>query len=247
MIRKRLSSIFLLFNFCILGLFLCCMTGCSSEDTLVLGTNAYFPPYEYYDNNEIVGVDMDIAKEVANRMGKKLVIEDMEFDTLIQAVTMNKVDVVFAAMTITEERQNLVDFTDSYATGVQDVIVLKDSSINTIDDLNNAIIGVQQGTTGCIYAHDDFDTKTLEFSRSTELLDALKSGKIDAVIIDNGPANTFVAEDEELRLLETHYVVESYAACVNKNNKDLLNEINLIIKEMQQDGTIDNILKKYGL
>lgn len=165
---------------------------------LVMATNAAFPPYEFYQNNQIVGIDAEIAAAIADKMGRKLVIEDMEFGSIIAAVQSGKVDMGMAGMTVTEDRLKSVDFSTTYATGIQSVIVTADSPITSVDDLRadgaNYMIGVQQDTTGDIYATDEFgDAHVDRYNKGADAVQALLTGKVDCVIIDNEPAKAFVA------------------------------------------------------
>lgn len=216
------------------------------EGVLTMATNAAFPPYEYYENNEIVGIDADIAKAVADKLGLELKIEDMEFGSIIIAVTQGKADMGLAGMTVTEERLESVDFSDSYATGIQAVIVAEDSDIKEIDDLNGKKIGVQLATTGDIYAKDDFGEENVEaYNKGADAVMALKQGKVDAVIIDNQPALSFVKSTEGLKILETEYAVEDYAAAIAKGNDALVEAVNGALAELKEDGTIQTIVDKY--
>lgn len=214
--------------------------------TLVMATNAEFPPYEYYEGENVVGIDADIAAAVADKLGMELKIEDMAFDSIVPAVQSGKADIGAAGMTITEDRATQVDFSDSYYTGVQVIIVTDDSDITEPDDLKGKKIGVQQGTTGDIYSTDDFGDDNVErFNKGMEAVQALQQGKIDAVIIDNQPAKTFVEENEGLKILETSYVEEDYALAIKKGNDDLVKKVNDAIKELKEDGTFDKIVAKY--
>ena len=213
---------------------------------LTMATNAQFEPYEYYDGDNVVGIDADIAAAVADKLGMELKIEDMAFDSIIPAVQSGKADIGAAGMTVTEDRATQVDFSDSYYTGVQVIIVTDDSDITEPDDLKGKKIGVQQGTTGDIYSTDDFGDDNVErFNKGMEAVQALKQGKIDAVIIDNQPAKTFVEENEGLKILETSYVEEDYALAIKKGNDDLVKKVNDAIKELKEDGTFDKIVAKY--
>jgi len=214
---------------------------------LTMGTNAYFPPYEYYEGETIVGIDAEIAKAVADKLGLELKIEDMEFDSIITAVSTGKVDMGLAGMTVTEERKQNVNFSDTYATGVQVVIVTEDSDIASIDDLSNGKkIGVQLSTTGDIYCSGDFGEENVEkYNKGNDAVMALKAGKVDAVVIDNEPAKSYVAANEGLKILDTEYVTEEYAAALNKDNTALLDAINGALAELKADGTLDAIISKY--
>ena len=222
------------------------------DGVLTMATNAYFPPYEYYEGEDVIGIDVEIAQAVSDKLGLTLKVEDMEFDSIITAVQGGKADMGLAGMTITEERKKNVSFSDSYATGVQVVIVKEDSEITTPDDLaGGKKIGVQLGTTGDIYASDTpenggYGEENVEqYSKGADAVMALVQGKVDAVIIDNEPAKSFVESNEGLKILETEYVNEDYAAAVSKENEALLTAINGALGELKADGTIQSILDKY--
>jgi len=169
---------------------------------LHMATNAQFPPYEYYENNEIVGIDAEIAKAIADKLGMKLVIDDMDFDTIITAVQTGKANIGVAGMTVTEDRLKSINFTDSYATGIQSIIVPEGSKIKSVDDLfaegADYLIGTQKGTTGDIYAEGDFGAKrVMKYASGNEAVQALVTGKVDCVIIDNEPAKSYVKENNK--------------------------------------------------
>ena len=216
------------------------------QDKLVMATNAEFPPYEYYDGDDVVGIDVDFAQAIADKLGMELSVEEMAFDSIIPAVQSGKADFGAAGMTVTEERQSQVDFSDSYYTGRQVIIVREDNTdITGPDDLNGKKIGVQLGTTGDIYSSDDYGDDNVErYNKGVEAVQALQQGKIDAVIIDDQPAQTFVKENEGLKILDTEYVEEDYALCFKKGN-DLVDKVNDAIAELKKDGTFDKIVEKY--
>ena len=224
------------------------MAACGSKDdnTLVMATNAEFPPYEFYEGEEIVGIDAEFAAAIAEKLGMELKIEDMAFDSIIPAVQSGKADFGAAGMTVTEDRMKEVDFSDTYYTGRQVIIVAEDNAeIAGPDDLAGKKIGVQQGTTGDIYATDDYGDENIErYNKGFEAVQALTQGKIDAVIIDDQPAQTFVEETEGLKILETEYVEEDYALCFKKDS-ELVEKVNEAIKELKADGTFDKIIDKY--
>ncbi len=216
------------------------------DGVLTMATNAYFPPYEYYEGDSIVGIDVEIASAVAEKLGLTLEVQDMEFDSIITAVSSGKADVGMAGMTVTEERLQNINFSTSYATGVQSVIVKEDSDIASIDDLAGKKIGVQLSTTGDIYASDDFGSDYVEqYSKGNDAVMALTQGKVDAVIIDNEPAKSYVASASGLKILDTEYVTEDYAACIAKDNDALLEAFNSALDELIADGTVQSILDKY--
>ena len=199
------------------------------------------------------GIDAEIAAAIAGKLGLELQIDDMEFDSITEAVKSGKADLGLAGMTVTPDRQEEVDFTVSYATGVQVVIVTEDSAIASVDDLfaegASHVIGVQRNTTGDIYTTDDIEDEGLgtidRYSKGAEAVQALKTGKVDCVVIDNEPAKAFVAEVEGLKILETEYVTEDYAAAMSKDNKALYDAVNAALQELIADGTIQGIIDKY--
>ena len=213
---------------------------------LTMGTNATFPPYEYKDGDDIVGIDAEIAQAMADKLGLKLEIVDMDFDSLIASVQSGKIDMSLAGMTVTEERKQNVDFTDSYATGVQVIIVKDDSDIASVDDLQDKLIGVQQGTTGHLYCADDFGEDHVNaLPNGATAVQALLQGKVDCVVIDQEPAKAFVEANEGLKILDTAYTTEDYAAAVSKDNPALTAALNKALQELKDDGTIQGILDKY--
>ena len=216
------------------------------KEKLVMATNAEFPPFEYYDGDEVVGIDAEFAAAIADKLGMDLKIEDMAFDSIIPAVQSGKADIGAAGMTVTEDRATQVDFSDSYYTGVQVIIVTDDSDITEPDDLKGKKIGVQQGTTGDIYSTDDFGDDNVErFNKGMEAVQALQQGKIDAVVIDGEPAKTFVSETEGLKILDEAFTVEEYAIAVKKGNSELLDKINTALESLKDNGTLDEIVAKY--
>lgn len=214
-------------------------------DTLVMATNAEFPPYEFYEGKEVVGIDADIMAAVAEELGMKLEIEDMAFDSIITAVSSGKADVGAAGMTVTEDRLENVDFTDTYATATQVIIVKEDSTISGPDDLTGKKIGVQLGTTGDIYAEDIEDAAIERYNKGFEAVQALKQDKIDAVIIDGEPAKEFVKEAEGLKILDEAFTEEEYAIAVKKGNDELKDKINEALKTLKDSGKLDEIVAKY--
>ena len=231
-------------------------SACSKSDKneLVMATNATFPPYEYMEGDKIVGIDVEIAEKIAEKLGKTLRIENVEFDSILTGVQSGKYDIGVAGMTVTDERLESVNFSNTYATGVQVVIVTEDSAIKTVDDLKgdgSMKIGVQQGTTGDIYASDTEENggygsdNVVKYKSGAEAVLALKTGKVDAVIIDNEPAKNYVAANEGLKILDTEFTNEDYAICVAKGNDELLADINKALEEMKADGTLQQIIEKY--
>lgn len=218
-----------------------------ADGVLTVGTNATFPPYEYKDGDDIVGIDADIAQALAEKLGLKMEMIDMEFGALITAIQSGKVDVALAGMTATEDRKQNVDFTDSYATGVQVIIVKEGSDIASVDDLaNDKIIGVQEGTTGHLYCSDDYgEDHVIAYTSGATAIQALLQDKVDCVVIDQQPAKEFVEANEGLKILDSEYTVENYAVAVSKDNPALTEALNKAMQELKDDGTIQGILDKY--
>ncbi len=219
----------------------------AEKEVLTMGTNAAFPPYEFVDeNNNIVGIDAEIAAAVAEKLGMELEIKDMAFDSLITAVSTGSVDVVLAGMTVTPERAESVNFSDSYATGIQVVIVKEDSAITSIDDLEGKKIGVQTGTTGDIYCADDYGEENVaRYDNGALAVAALHNDQVDCVVIDNEPAKAFVEANEGLKILDTEYITENYAAAIAKENTELLEKFNTALAELKEEGKLDEIIGKY--
>lgn len=219
------------------------------KDTLIMATNAEFPPYEYHEGGEIVGIDVEIAAAIAEILGMELVIEDMAFDSIIAAVQSGKADIGLAGMTVTEDRLKSINFSDSYATGKQVIIVQQGSDIASVDDLEGKTIGVQGSTTGDLYITWDFVDEGLaeieRYNKGVDAVLALIQGKVDAVVIDNEPAKVFVSQNEGLVILETEYVTEEYAAVVSKDNEELLAKINEALAELKASGKLQEIIEKY--
>ena len=214
---------------------------------LIMATNAEFPPYEYHDGDAVVGIDAEIAKAIADELGMELEIEDIAFDSIIPEIVSGKADMGLAGMTVTEDRMQSVDFSNTYAKASQKIIVTEDSEIASPDDLKGVIVGVQLGTTGDIYVSDlEADGTTVErYSKGFEAVQALSQGKIDAVVIDGEPAKTFVAETQGLKILDESFTDEEYAIAVKKGNTELLEKINGALKTLKDNGTLDEIVAKY--
>ena len=214
---------------------------------LIMSTNAAFPPYEMTtDSGEFEGIDIETAQAIADKLGLELQIDDMDFDAALLAVQQGKSDMVMAGVTVTDERQNVMDFTDSYATGIQSIIVKEDSDIASVDDLAGKKIGTQRGTTGYLYSSDDFGDENIgAYSDGLTAVQMLNNGQVDCVVIDNAPAKEFVAANPGLKLLDTAYVEESYAIGVGKGNTELKDAINTALEELKADGTLQAIVDKY--
>lgn len=224
-----------------------CGSSSSDENTLVMATNATFPPYEYVEGDEIVGIDPEIAAAIADELGMELQIEDVDFDSIVAGVASGKYDMGMAGMTVDPDRLESVNFSDSYATGIQSIIVKEGSPIQSVDDLSSSTkIGVQQGTTGAQYAADDYgQDAVVNFNKGADAVQALVTDKVDCVIIDNEPAKSFVEANPGLKILDTEYAVEDYAICVAKDNDELLDKINDALAKLKEYGTVDEIINKY--
>ena len=214
---------------------------------LTMATNAAFPPYEMTtDAGEFEGIDIETAQAIADKLGLELQIDDMDFDAALLAVQQGKSDMVMAGVTVTDERQNVMDFTDSYATGIQSIIVKEDSDIASVDDLAGKKIGTQRGTTGYLYCSDDFgDENVVAYDDGLTAVQMLNNGQVDCVVIDNAPAKEFIAANPGLKLLDTAYVEEDYAIGVGKGNTELKDAINTALEELKADGTLQAIVDKY--
>ena len=224
-----------------------CLMSCGGDDnTLTMATNASFPPYEYVEGGEIVGIDAEIAAAIADKLGMELEIIDTEFGSIIGGVQSGKYDMGMAGMTVTDERKLAVNFSDTYATGVQVIIVNENSDIKDVAGLENKKIGVQAGTTGDIYCTDEFGQENVkQYQNGALAVAALKNNQVDCVVIDNEPAKNYVKANAGLKILETEYAVEDYAAAISKENTELLEDFNKALSELKADGTIDRIIKKY--
>ena len=214
---------------------------------LIMSTNAAFPPYEMTtDSGEFEGIDIETAQAIADKLGLELQIDDMDFDAALLAVQQGKSDMVMAGVTVTDERQNVMDFTDSYATGIQSIIVKEDSDIASVDDLAGKKIGTQRGTTGYLYCSDDFgDENVVAYDDRLTAVQMLNNGQVDCVVIDNAPAKEFIAANPGLKLLDTAYVEESYAIGIGKGNTEPKDAINTALEELKADGTLQAIVDKY--
>ena len=236
------------------------LAACGGSDGLTvekgklhMSTNAEFPPYEMVTNDGgFEGIDVEVAGLIAEKMGLELVVDDMGFTAALEAVQNGKSDIAMAGITVNEERQQVMDFSDSYATGVQVVIVKEDSPIQTVDDLSNAqMIGCQKATTGYIYCSDTPENggygedHVTAYETGALAVMALVNGQVDAVVIDNEPAKSFVAANEGLKILDTEFAVEDYAIGFAKGNAALLEAVNAAMAELKADGTFQDIVDKY--
>lgn len=222
------------------------MTAMAEEDNvLVMATNAEFPPYEYREGDEIVGIDAEVAALIADKLGMELQIEDMAFDSVLAAVQSGKADIAMAGITVDPDREMIVSFTDTYAKATQMVIVKEDSEIASVDDLEGKSIGVQLGTTGDLYAEDVKDATVERYSKGFEAVQAMIQGKIDAVIIDGEPAKVFVEQNEGIKLLDEAFTEEEYAIAIAKDNEELLEKVNAALNELKEEGAFQEVVDKY--
>ena len=219
----------------------------ASGGTLRMGTNAAFPPFEYKEGDGFAGIDVEICQEIAKKLGKDFEVVDMEFDALLPAVNSGKCDIVAAGMTVDPDREKEVDFTGSYYTSTQVIIVQKDNeSITSQEDLKNLKLGAQSGTTGEEAIKNIEGAELLSYQNGMEAVLALKNGQIDAIVIDSEPAKNFVENNsEDLKLVEAGFPEEYYAIAVKKGDTELLEDIEAALQELKDDGTIDSIIEKY--
>ena len=213
---------------------------------LTMATNAAFPPYEMTtDAGDFEGIDIETAQAIADKLGLELQIDDMDFDAALLSVQQGKADIVMAGVTVTDERKAVMDFSDSYATGIQSIIVPEGSDIASPDDLAGKKIGTQRGTTGYIYCSDDFgDENVVAYDDGLTAVQALNNGQVDAVVIDNAPAKEFIAANPGLKILDTSYAEEDYAIGMAKNSP-LEDAVNSVLEELKADGTLQAIVDKY--
>ena len=214
---------------------------------LTMATNATFPPYEMTtDNGTIEGIDVETAQAIADKLGLELQVDDMDFDAALLSVQQGKADIAMAGITVTDERKAVMAFSDSYATGIQSIIVPESSDIASPDDLAGKKIGTQRGTTGYIYCTDDFgEDAVVAYDSGLTAVQALNNGQVDAVVIDNAPAKEYVAANPGLKVLETSYAEEDYAIGMNKDNTALVEAVNAALEELKADGTLQSIVDKY--
>jgi polar amino acid transport system substrate-binding protein len=216
------------------------------DGKLIMSTNAAFPPYEMIaDDGGFEGIDVEIADAIAQKLGLELVVDDMDFDAALLAVQQGKSDIVMAGVTVNDDRLLVMDFSDSYATGIQVVIVPEGSDV-TLDNLGDQRIGTQRGTTGNIYCTDDYgEDHVVAYDNGASAIQALNNGQVDCVVIDNAPAQEFVAANPGLTILDTEYVTENYAIGIAKGNTALVDAINGALAELTADGTVQSIMDKY--
>ena len=214
---------------------------------LTMATNATFPPYEMTtDNGTIEGIDVETAQAIADKLGRALQVDDMDFDAALLSVQQGKADIAMAGITVTDERKAVMAFSDSYATGIQSIIVPEGSDIASADDLAGKKIGTQRGTTGYLYCSDDFgEDAVVAYDNGLTAVQALNNAQVDAVVIDNEPAKAYVESNPGLKILDTSYAEEDYAIGMNKDNTALLDAVNAALEELKADGTLQSIVDKY--
>ena len=213
---------------------------------LIMSTNAAFPPYEMVaDDGSFEGIDVEIAGAIAKKLGLELVVDDMDFDAALLAVQQGKSDIVMAGVTVNEDRKLVMNFSDTYSKGVQ-VVIVKEGSDVTLDNLGDQMIGTQRGTTGYIYTSGDYgEDHVTAYDNGASAVQALMNGQVDCVVIDSAPAQAFVEANPGLTILDTEYTSEDYAIGMNKDNTALLEAVNGALKELTEDGTIPAIVEKY--
>ncbi|MFZ5986973.1 MAG: basic amino acid ABC transporter substrate-binding protein [Bacillota bacterium] len=220
--------------------------GIKKKGKIIMATEATFEPFEFRENNKIVGIDADIAAEIAKELGVELVIEEMEFGSLLAAVSNGKVDFIAAGLSIDEDRKKSVDFSDPYFNASQMIIVKEDSTIASKADLEGKKIGVQQGTTGDKEASNIKGATVERYTKTTDAVEALKQGKLDAIVLDNFPSRVFVSKNPGIKMLNEVLITDTYAIAVKKGNKELADTINAVLKRLKDSGELENIINKYS-
>ena len=244
--KKFLKVASIVLVIAMIACFAACGGNGGEKEKLTMATNAEFPPYEYVEGDKIVGIDAEIAALIADKLGMELEIVDVAFDSIIPGVQSGKYDMGMAGLTVNDERLEKVNFSTSYATGIQAVIVKDGSDIKSIDDLAGKKIGVQTSTTGDIYATDDYGEDAItRYDNGAVAVQALLAGKVDCVIIDNEPAKSYVAANEGLKVLDTEYTIEDYAICFAKENTELQEKVDGALKELIKDGSVKEVIEKY--
>ena len=244
--KKFLKVASIVLVIAMIACFAACGGNGGEKEKLTMATNAEFPPYEYVEGDKIVGIDAEIAGLIADKLGMELEIVDVAFDSIIPGVQSGKYDMGMAGLTVNDERLEKVNFSTSYATGIQAVIVKDGSKIKSIDDLKGKKIGVQTSTTGDIYATGDYGEDAItRYDNGAVAVQALLAGKVDCVIIDNEPAKSYVAANDGLKVLDTEYTVEDYAICFAKENTELQEKVDGALKELIADGSVKEVIEKY--
>lgn len=224
------------------------MCGCSKKDEnqLVMVTEAGFAPYEYYENGEVVGVDVDIAKEIAKYLGKTLVVKDIAFDSIINEVKTGKADFGAAGISYSENRAKNVDFSINYAVSKQVVIVNNNSSIANVNEIGNKKIAVQLGSIADTFVTERFkNANVVRQKKYLAAIEDLKTGKVDCVVMDELPAQEIVSKNEDIKILDGSLTNDSYGMVVKKGNKELLDAINVVLQKLKDEGKIDEFIIKH--
>ena len=232
--KKLLFVLLIVFGLC----------GCSSrEDKLIMVTEASFAPYEYYSDGKIVGVDVDIAKEIALEMGRKLVVKDVSFDSIIHEVKSGKADLWVAGISYSDERAKQVDFSLEYTTSRQVILVRESSSINSVDDIKGKKIAVQLGSVADMYVSEMYDNKNIVREKKyLAAIQDLKDKKVECVVMDELPAKEIVGENNDIKILNDILAEDSYGIIVDKGNKELLDVVNRVVERLKQEGKIDKFI-----
>ncbi len=227
---------------------LCLLVGCGKNDNeLVLITEAGFAPYEFYENGEIVGVDIEIGKEIAKELGKELVVKDVAFDFIINEIKSGKGDIGAAGMSINDERKEQVDFSIEYVVSNQVVVVKNDSNIKSIDDIKDKTISVQLGTTADLYLHENYkDATIITQKKYLAAAEDVKSGKSDCIVMDELPAKELVKENPELKILDGILFTDKYGMVVKKGNQELLDVVNKVLQRLIDENKIEEYIIKYS-
>lgn len=228
----------------IIILTLICLTGCGrNENELIMVTEAGFAPYEYYEDGNVVGVDIDIAREIANELGKELVIKDVAFDSIINEIKTGKADFGAAGISYTEERAEEVDFSINYVTNKQIVMVRSDSSITSINDIGNKKIAVQLGSVADTYVTENYkNNEIVRQKKYLAMVQDLKSNKVDVIVMDELPAKEIIQNNDGLKILEGGLASDSYGMIVKKGNSELLGVINDVLTRLKNEGKIDEFI-----
>ncbi len=225
------------------------LVGCGSKDNkdiIIMGTNAEFMPFEYREGNEVVGFDVDLANKIAEKLGKELKIEDMEFGGLLAALESGKIDFIAAGMSKTPDREKQVNFSESYYTASQLITVkVDDTSISSGEDLKGKKIGVQLGTTGEEVARDIEGAEVVSFDKGAIALVDLANGKLDAVVLDAEPTKNYTKGNQDVKVLDEELTQEEYSIAVSKDDQDLLDAINETLQELKDSGEYQEMVNQY--
>lgn len=230
------------------------LAGCGKKEedsnTLIVGTEAGFPPYEYMEGDKVVGIDMDIAQAIADSMGKELVIKNMDFDGALLAVQNGTIDILAAGLSIDPERDKVMDFSIDYAEANEVIVVSKENpAVATVDNegLADKIVGVQQGNTADYYVEDNVSAKEIKrYTKFAQAAEDLKNGKIDCIIMDQIPAEELVSSNPELAVMDGILFTDKYAIAVDEGNKELLDEVNKVVQDLKDSGKIEEFASKHA-